>query len=187
MGRPPSEDARAAMLQAASDILAERGVSALSVEEVVRRSGVAKTTLYRHFGGADGLVFALIASRVAVAESPDTGSLREDLRQILRGYGEMFEDPLSRELFVWMLTKAMESAQGAEQFAAARIQPGGPTVVALQRAMARGEIPPDTSIELAMHLIQGPLISKRVIGNTQVTDKEFEQLLEMTVRALGGQ
>lgn len=173
------------MLQTASDILAESGVSALSVEEVVRRSGVAKSTLYRHFGGADGLVFALIASRVAVAESPDTGSFREDLRQILRGYGEMFEDPLSRELFVWMLSNAMASAQGAAFFAAARIQPGGPTVVALHRAMARGEIP-TTDIELAMHLIQGPLISKRVIGNEQLSDQEFEQLLDMTVRALGG-
>lgn len=175
------------MLQAASDILADSGVSSLNVEEVVRRSGVAKSTLYRHFGGADGLLFALVASRVAVAESPDTGSLREDLRQILRGYGEMFEDPLGRELFVWMLSKAMASARGAALFAAARIQPGGPTVVALQRAIARGEIPTDTSIELAMHLVQGPLISMRVIGNTRLADDEFEQLVEMSVRALGGQ
>lgn len=173
------------MLHAAGAILAERGVSALTVEEVVRRSGVAKTTLYRHFGGIDGVVFALIASRVAVAESPDTGSLHGDLREIQRGYIELFEDPLSRELFIWMLTKAMESPQGAALFAAARIQPGGPTVTALQRAMARGEISPDTNIELAMHLIQGPLISKRVIGNARLTGDEFEQLLEMTVRALG--
>jgi AcrR family transcriptional regulator len=170
----------------AGEILAEDGAFAFTVEEVVRRSGVAKTTLYRHFGSADGLLFALIASRVATAESPDTGSLPGDLRQIQRGYVELFEEPLSRELFVWMVTKAMQSAQGAGLFAAARIKPSGPTVVALKRAMARGEIPATTNIEMAMHVIQGPLISKRVIGNARLTDEEFDLLLEMTVRALVG-
>ncbi len=186
MGRPRSEDARAALLKAAGEILAEAGASALTVDEVVRRSGVAKTTLYRHFGSADGLVFALTASRVAAAESPDTGSLRGDLREILLGYGEMFEEPLSRELFVWMLIKAMQSAQGAALFAAARIQPGGPTVIALKRAIERGEIPATTNIEMAMHVIQGPLISKRVIGNSRLTPEEFDFLLDMTIRALAG-
>ncbi|MCK6565320.1 MAG: TetR/AcrR family transcriptional regulator [Dehalococcoidia bacterium] len=186
MGRPRNADARAALLQAAGEILAESGALALTVDEVVRRSGVAKTTLYRHFGSADGLIFALTASRVAAAESPGTGSLRGDLRAILLAYGEMFEEPLSRELFVWLLTKAMQSPQGAALFAAARIQSGGPTVVALKRAIERGEIPASTNIEMAMHVIQGPLISKRVIGNGRLAPEELELLLNMTMRALAG-
>lgn len=35
-----------------------------------------------------------------------------------------------------------------------------------------------------MHVIQGPLISKRIVDDSDVTDEEFEVLLEMTVRAL---
>lgn len=174
------------MLEATGELLAERGVSALTVEEVARRSGVAKSTLYRHFGGADGLVFTLVGSRVSAAESPDTGSLRGDLREIQRAYLEMFDEPLDRELFVWMLTKAMQSAQAATLFAAARIQPEGPTVVALRRAIARGEIPATTDIEMALHVIQGPLISRRVIGGARLTPQEEEQLLEMILAALVG-
>jgi len=67
-----------------------------------------------------------------------------------------------------------------------RIQPRGPTVLALQRAIARGELPPTTNIELAMHVIQGPLISRRIVENSDLTDDEFETLLDMTFRALTG-
>ncbi len=35
-----------------------------------------------------------------------------------------------------------------------------------------------------MHLIQGPLISKRIVDNSELTDDEFDALLDMTYRAL---
>lgn len=58
-------------------------------------------------------------------------------------------------------------------------------MLALGRAIARGEIPATTNIELAMHLIQGPLISKRIVDNTALTDDEFDTLHDMAMRALG--
>ena len=80
--------------------------------------------------------------------------------------------------------RAVYSPETARRFRMERIQPGGPTVVALQRAIARGELVPTINIELAMHLIQGPMISKRIVDNSELTDYEFEALLEMTVRGL---
>lgn len=186
MARPPSEAARAKLLRATAEILAEEGIGGLSVEAVARRSGVAKTTLYRHFGGVDGLVFAAAAASVSASSGPDTGSLVGDLREIQRHYLDIASSSTNREVFAWMLTRAMQSPEGAARFRRERIQPRGPTVVALQRAIARGELPPTTDIELAMHLIQGPLISKRIVDDSDLTDEEFETLLEMTVRALAG-
>ena len=186
MARPPSEAARARLLQATADILVDEGIGGVSVEAVARRSGVAKTTLYRHFGGLEGLVFAAAAASVNASSGPDTGSLVGDLREVQRHYLEIARSRINREVFAWMLTRAMQSPQGAARFRKERIQPRGPTVIALQRAIARGELPPTTNIELAMHLIQGPLISKRIVDNSDLTDDEFETLLEMTVRALVG-
>ena len=91
---------------------------------------------------------------------------------------------MNREVFAWMLTRAMQSPDAAALFRKERIQPQGPTVIALQRAIARGELPPTTNIELAIHVIQGPLISKRIVDNSYLTDDEFDTLLDMTVRAL---
>ena len=56
--------------------------------------------------------------------------------------------------------------------------------IALQRAIARGEIPPTTNVEMALHLIQGPLISKRIVDDSALTEAEFDSLLDMTCRAL---
>jgi AcrR family transcriptional regulator len=184
MGRPPSKAARAKLLRATTEILVEEGIGAVSIEAVARRAGVAKTTLYRHFGGIDGLVFAAATASVSETVGPDTGSLIGDLREIQRHYLDIASSPINREVFAWMLTRAMHSLEAAALFSRERIQPRGPTVVALQRAIARGELPPTTNVELAMHIIQGPLISKRFVENSDLTDDEFETLLEMTVRAL---
>jgi AcrR family transcriptional regulator len=186
MARPPSESARTALLATAAELLAEGGIAALTADEVSHRSGIAKTTLYRHFGSVDGLVFALIGSRVRTTRAPNSGSLVGDLRKIQRAYLDQFNDPLSRELFVWMVTKAMQSPETAEQFAAARIQPTGPTMVALEQAIKRGELREDTNLELALHVIQGAFISSRVIGNRTLTRREFDQILAMIVHGLQG-
>ena len=184
MARPPSKAARAKLLRATAEILVKEGIGAVSIEAVARRAGVAKTTLYRHFGGIDGLVFAAAVASVSETVGPDTGSLLGDLRAIQRHYLDIASSRINREVFAWMLTRAMHSPEAAALFRKERIQPRGPTVVALQRAIARGELPPTTNIELAMHIIQGPLISKRFIDNSDLTDDEFDTLLDMTVRAL---
>ena len=186
MARPPSKAARAKLLRATAKILAEEGIDAVSIEAVARRSWVAKTTLYRHFGGLDGLVFAAAAASVSETAGHDTGSLIGDLREIQRHYLNIASSGVNRAVFAWMLTRAMHSPDAAALFREERIQPRGPTVVALQRAIARGELPPTTNIEMAMHVIQGPLISKRIVDNSDLTDDEFETLLEMTFRALVG-
>jgi AcrR family transcriptional regulator len=184
MARTPSATARASLLRATIELLVEGGIAAVSIEAVARRSGVAKTTLYRQFGGLDALVFAAAAASVSDTDGPDTGSLRGDLREIQRRYLAIASSRINRGVFAWMLTRAMHNADAAELFRKERVQPRGPTVVALQRAIARGEISPMTNLEMAMHIIQGPLISKRIVDNTELTDDEFETLLDMTVRAL---
>jgi len=186
MARTPSTSARADLLRATAEILVEEGIGGVSVEAVARRSGVAKTTLYRHFGGLDGLVFAAAAASVSETDGPDTGSLLGDLGEIQRRYLDVAGSSVNREVFAWMLTRAMRSPEAAALFRKERMQPRGPTVVALQRAIARGELAPTTDIELAMHLIQGPLMSKRIVDGSELSDAEFDALLHMTHRALVG-
>jgi AcrR family transcriptional regulator len=53
----------AAILQAAEDTIAERGLRAAGMVEIAARAGVAVGTLYNHFEDRDALVAALLASR----------------------------------------------------------------------------------------------------------------------------
>ena len=185
MARPRSEAARRRLIDAALEIVATDGVTAVTADAVARRSGVAKTTLYRHFGSTDGLVFAAVADSVTAQAPPDTGTLRGDLEVIHRRYLHAASSQQNRELFAWMVAKSIQSAENRELFRRVRVQPRGPTTVAVQRAIARGELDADIDVDMAMHVVQGPLISQRIVDNSDVSESDLGRMLDMTVRALG--
>ncbi len=62
---PPAEprDTRAAVLDAFECLLEERGLRALTLEEVAVRAEVGRVTVYRHFGDRRGLLNAFVAER----------------------------------------------------------------------------------------------------------------------------
>lgn len=58
-----------AILDAASEVLGERGLSA-PMEEIARRARVSKQTVYNHYGSKTELVRALVERRVATITAP---------------------------------------------------------------------------------------------------------------------
>ena len=58
-----------------------------------------------------------------------------------------------------------------------------PLVGALERAVARGEIPPDTDLELAADLIVGPISVRLFFTGGKISPRIVEPLIEL---ALGG-
>ncbi len=56
-------DARERLLAAAYELFSSRGVQAVGVEAIIERSGVARQTMYRHFGSKRDLVLAYLARR----------------------------------------------------------------------------------------------------------------------------
>src|SRR6202042_1003421 len=85
-GRPRSEKARVAVLDAAAELLLARGLSAVSMDVVAERAGVSKATIYRWWPTKETLALdALYTEWDAVRPQPrDTGSLRGDLLSLLR-------------------------------------------------------------------------------------------------------
>ena len=59
MARPKSEDKRNAILDAATRVFAERGLTAAPTSEISRRAGVADGTLFTYFKTKDDLINAL--------------------------------------------------------------------------------------------------------------------------------
>ena len=57
---PADPGLRDKILETASDLFYKRGVRAVGVDLVVEKAGVAKTSLYRHFGTKDDLVAAFL-------------------------------------------------------------------------------------------------------------------------------
>ena len=59
MARPKSEDKRNAILDAATDLFAERGLAAAPTAEISRRADVAEGTLFTYFETKDDLINSL--------------------------------------------------------------------------------------------------------------------------------
>jgi AcrR family transcriptional regulator len=106
MARPRSKTARKKMLAAATSIVAAKGVKDLTIEEVARISGVAKTTIYRHFASKNELLLAAVDGTVSYPVAPDSGTLRGDLTELLEAVLPSFADTTARCVFLDMFSAA---------------------------------------------------------------------------------
>jgi AcrR family transcriptional regulator len=56
-------DARERILDAAYELFSRNGIRAVGIDAIIQRSGVARMSLYRHFGSKDALVLAFLERR----------------------------------------------------------------------------------------------------------------------------
>jgi AcrR family transcriptional regulator len=56
-------DARERILEAAYELFSRNGIRAVGIDAIIERSGVARMSLYRHFGSKDALVLAFLERR----------------------------------------------------------------------------------------------------------------------------
>ena len=63
-----TRDARERLLTAAYELFSQEGVQAVGVDAIIERSGVARQTMYRHFGSKQDLVLAFLERREAAVD-----------------------------------------------------------------------------------------------------------------------
>ncbi len=73
---------KTAVLAATYELLSEEGLANVSVDEVSKRSGVAKTTIYRHWPSRTMLLLDACSQMGTKPQLPDTGSAKSDLEKL---------------------------------------------------------------------------------------------------------
>ncbi|WP_300015087.1 TetR/AcrR family transcriptional regulator [Pseudonocardia sp.] len=102
-----------AILQAAVEELTESGFAALTMGRVATRAGTNKNAVYRRWPHRLALGVAAYRVLAEKAPVPDTGSLRGDALELLRGANRHWSSPLGG-----ILRELMAAAGGAPQFLA---------------------------------------------------------------------
>ena len=74
---------RATVLDATTQLLFERGFGGATVDEIARRSGVAKTTIYRHWPTRTDLLRNACSTLSTPLDTPDAGSLEADMTALM--------------------------------------------------------------------------------------------------------
>lgn len=166
-GRPRSEVAERAMLEAAIELLAEHGYGGLAVEAVAARAGVAKTTVYRRWPGKDELLLdALNTVKGPVVQAPG-GSVESDLKWLMEHMRESWTDTLHGQI---MRRLSADAGNQPEHYRTFRERIAGPrqavTRSVLERGVAEGEIRPDVDLDVIVELLAAPVIAA-VMGHRE--------------------
>jgi AcrR family transcriptional regulator len=132
-----------AILRAAVDEISEHGYAGLTMDRVARRAGTNKNAIYRRWPDRLALGIAAYKQLTTTVPLPDTGHLRTDALELLRGANRHWSSPLG--MILRELVSAAGGASGlltrlAEQSADAL---AAPWLTVLGRAVARGDISPE--------------------------------------------
>ena len=86
MARTRSERAHHDVVEAAAAVLGRVGVAGFTIDEVVTRSGVAKSTIYRWWPNRQALLLDVAHSLLTPAATPNSGNTRDDLIAYLSSF-----------------------------------------------------------------------------------------------------
>jgi AcrR family transcriptional regulator len=184
MARPRSEEARDAALQATVDLVLASGVEGVTFEEVAARSGVAKSTLYRHFGTKQAMVAAAVSSCMVHHTTPDSGDLARDLRLIFDGFKSTEEARRLPDIFPAVVAAAHTCPELQRLVEAMLEERRRPIATVLELAQRRGEIGPDVDLDVAFALLIGPFVQRRMIERGEVTPAFRDTVVELVVAGL---
>jgi AcrR family transcriptional regulator len=173
---------RAVVIDATLALVAELGIGETTVDAIAERSGVAKTTIYRHWTGKPAIVLDALSSVMAPPVDPDTGSVREDLVTLVGAFAE----GLARGPLAPLLTSMMEAAERDPEVArlhraeaAARHQVLRDAVV---RGVGRGELPRGTDADEVVAAVVGPVVYRRLIAHEPVEATTVADLVDRALR-----
>jgi AcrR family transcriptional regulator len=185
-GRPRSSEADRAILTAAGELLAAKGLAAMSIEEVAARAGVGKATIYRRWP-SKGLL-ALDAFVISFREQqppPDTGSLRGDLLSALHAWVRAATSTPVGRLLASLIGEAQHDP---ELYAAWRDRVLEPLRtqhrVMLERAVQRGEIPASVDFEVVLDMFFGAAEHRLLLGHLPITDPFITSIVDIILTGI---
>ncbi|WP_433277144.1 TetR/AcrR family transcriptional regulator [Pseudonocardia xinjiangensis] len=161
-GRPRDPGADAAILRAAVELLVERGIDQTSIEQIARRAGVAKVTVYRRWSSKEDLLAQAIET--ARSEIPDvttgaTGPLPDRIEELLPRWGEVLADPRFRNLSARLLGAGPEHPRLLAAYWHHHVEPRRQQARAvLRQAQADGVLAPTADVDILIDMIQGAAI-----------------------------
>jgi AcrR family transcriptional regulator len=182
--RPGGRSARvyAAVHQAVTDLVSERGYGSFAVGDVAARAGVADTSIYRRWGSLENLLSDVALARLeARSPMPDTGSLAGDLHTYAANVAREITGPdglAILNLTIALTSKGGQALQTRDEFLAERARL---VDTMLDRARERGEDPPD-ALGVLDH-IMAPMYIRVLFGIGPLTPEYVDGLVDRLLRA----
>jgi AcrR family transcriptional regulator len=178
-GRPRSEKARRAILNAANELLESEGFVAVTMEAIAERAGVSKATVYRWWPNRAAVVMDGFLSTVSSeVPFPHTGHAREDMRIHMRRLTEAFDGKIGRTVAALIaegqanpeLAEALRSRWLSVRRTEAR--------EILELGIERGELRENLDLEVTVDVLYGPIYYRMLVGHAPLDDDFADALAD---------
>ena len=158
-----------AILDAAAEVLAERGFSA-PIEEVARRAGVSKQTIYNHYGSKTELVRTLVDRRrslltATIKAAPPDQPIEQTLGDYAIAILETIMSQASIQLIRMAITSAVEMPELARAVYDAGAKAANADLAAFLQSRPELDIPnPQRGADVFMGMAMGRLQTRLLMG-----------------------
>lgn len=184
MEDPRIARSRAAVLDAATALLVDGGPNAVTVDAIVASSGVAKSTIYRHWDSRDEILVAVFESC-----APNPPTLDESLpfvdalRTFSRDVVHILQDPQWARLIPVMLMLKYHEGGIAAVEDRLEVRQRDAVAEALHRGVDEGVLRPGLDVgEATAHLV-GPLLFAHLTGNVELTPEFADRTVDVFLAA----
>ena len=160
-GRPRSERAEQAILDAAIEAVAENGIDGVHCEDVAARAGVGKATLYRRWPGKEDLLIAAFAAMKRPMPEPRGESVRDDLIALLTVIAADADDPRYAQQYALLHGAGERYPRLVARYREKVVEPRRELVRSvLRRGIETGELRSGIDVEVAMLLLTGAVMAR---------------------------
>jgi AcrR family transcriptional regulator len=189
-GRPRDPETDAAILAAAMDLFVERGIEGMSIEQVAKRAGVAKLTVYRRWTSMEQLVAQAIEWVVEEHEWPSNAQIAsgipaEIVESTLEASADLAASPEFRALIARILGSSVSNPSLMATYWKHYILPRRQATAALlDNAKRAGTIAADTDIDVLIDMMAGAVMY-RVLQPDPPDASEMRRYLTELYRQAG--
>jgi AcrR family transcriptional regulator len=159
-GRPRSEKAEKAIIEATLDLLADgMGISELSIEAIAAKAGVGKTTIYRRWSNKEDLVVDALATLRAPLPPLRGESVRDDLIVLLDVMRSESGGSRSRCVMNIAMSEADRYPRLTERFLKRAVEPRREALRSvIERGIASGELKAGLDVEMGVAMLSGAML-----------------------------
>ena len=162
----PHEDKRVqrskdSILAVTYELLTEEGIGGVSIDEVSRRSGVSKTTIYRHWPSRSALLVDACSKIGTAPETPDTGTLKGDVTALATGLAQQLKSARWAAVLPSIIDAAERDPELAQLHAQLHAGQMVPYFAVAEQAKKRGELAPGTNVSEFVASIVAPFFYRR--------------------------
>ncbi|MEU4243408.1 TetR/AcrR family transcriptional regulator [Actinoplanes sp. NPDC026619] len=153
-GRPRDPEVDRRIARAALDVFGELGWAGFAMEVVAKRAGVGKASLYLRWSSKESLLTDALTTGLLRVSDVDTGTLHGDMVELATQMLDLYSGPASRAALRLSLEAGAIPGVG-ENYEAMRTAQTLAARAIVRRGIARGELPPGTSVTLLLDTLAG--------------------------------